>query len=84
MNPISKNLPDQTAAARPSRRSSRRRTKLPKTRDTHLPAGKTSFKPAADAPPDNPFAKTKWRSLHRHHTTQTPIPHSPVTQQNRR
>jgi hypothetical protein len=84
MTPISKNFPDQTAAARSSRRSSRRPTELPKTPNTDPPASKISFKPRADATPDNPFAKTKWRSLDRHHTAQTPIPHSTVTQQNRR
>ena len=84
MTPISKNLPDRTAPARPSRRSSRRRKERPKTRDTTLPASKISFKPGADVPPDNPFAKTKGRSFDPHHTRQTPIPHSADTQQNRR
>ena len=84
MTPISTNIPDQTAAARPSWRSSRRRTELRKTRNTDLPAGRTSLKPAADGPPANAFAETKCRSLDRHHTAQTPIPHSAVTQQNRR
>jgi hypothetical protein len=84
MTRISKNFPDQTAAARPSHRSSRRRAERPKTRDTDLPASKTSFKPATDAPPDNSFAKTKGRSFVRRHTRQTPIHHSDVTQQYRR
>jgi len=91
MTPISKNIPDQTAPARPSRRSSRRRKQLPKTRDTvlpardtDLPASKISFKPAAYAPPANAFPETNRRSIHRPDTRQTPIPHSAVTQQNRR
>jgi hypothetical protein len=84
MTSISKNIPDQTAPARPRRRSSRRRTELPKTRDTDLPAGKISFKTAADAPPANAFPESKRRSIHRPETCQTPIPHSAVTQQNRR
>jgi hypothetical protein len=84
MTPISNNFPDQTAAARPRRRSSQPRTNLPKTRDTDLPAGKISFKPPANASPDNSFAKTKARSFDRRHTAQTPIPHSTLTQQYRR
>jgi len=84
MTPISKNFPDQTAAARPSRRSSQPRAERPKTRDTGLPASKISFKPPANPPPDNSFAKTKGRSFDRPHTGQTPIPHSTVTQQYRR
>jgi hypothetical protein len=84
MTALSKNLPDQTAAARPRRRSSRRRPQRRKTPDTPLAASKISLKPDADPPPANAFAKTKPRSLHRHHTRQNPIPHRSVTQQNRR
>jgi hypothetical protein len=83
MTRTSKNLPDQTAAARSSRRSSRRRPDLRKTRDTALPAGKISLKPAAKAPPANAFAERKRRSRHRPDTAPTAIPHSAVTQQNR-
>jgi hypothetical protein len=84
MTAPSRNLPDQTAAARSSRRSSRRRPQLRKTLNTALPASKISLKPDADRLPANPFAETKGRSLDRSQTAPTPIPHSFVTQQNRR
>ena len=84
MTAISKKLPDQTAAARSSRRSSQPRPKLRKNHNTGLPASKTSLKPAAVGPPANTFAETKGRSLDRPETGQTPIPHSAATQQNRR
>jgi hypothetical protein len=81
---LSKNLPDQTAAARPRRRSARRRPQLRKTPETPLAASKISLKPGADAPPANTFAKIKRQSLHTHQSRQNPIPHRSVTQQNRR
>jgi len=84
MTAPSKNLPDQTAKARSRRRSSQPPPQLRKTRDTGLPASRIPLKPAADAPPAKDFADTKCRSRDRHHTGQTPIPHSAVTQQNRR
>ena len=84
MTAISKKLPDQTAAARSSRRSSQPRPELHKTRDTGLPVSKISLKPGADGPPANPFAESKCRSLHRPDTGPTAIPHRAVTQQNRR
>jgi hypothetical protein len=83
MTATAKNLPDQTAAARPRRRSSQPRPELRKTRDTDLPANKISLKPRADPPPANAFAETKGRSLHRPDTGPTAIPHSSLTQQNR-
>jgi len=79
----SKNLPDQTAAARPRRRSPRPRPQPRKTRDPDLHIGKISLKPAALRPPANAFAKNKPRSIHRPETSQAPIPHSDLTQQNR-
>lgn len=84
MTAISKKLPDQTAAARPSRRSPRRRPELRKTRETRLPANIIALKIDADGPPANAFAKSKGRSLHRPETGQTTIPHRSVTQQDRR
>jgi hypothetical protein len=84
MTPISRNLPDQTATARPSRRSSQSRPQLRKTRDTGLPAGKISLKPRPDRPPVNPFAETKWRSLDHPDSGPNAIPHRSVTEENRR
>ncbi len=84
MTAPSKNLPDQTAKARPGWRSPQSRPELRKTLDTDLPASKISLKPTTVAPPAKAFAETKWRSRDRPDTGPNPIPHSAVTEENRR
>lgn len=84
MTARSKNLPDQTVPVRSPRRSFQQPPSGRKTRDTDLPAGKISLKPTAQPSPAKRFAETEWPPLHRPDTAPIPIPHSAVTQQNRR
>jgi len=84
MTATSKNLLDQTAVARPRRRSSQPRPDRRKTPEINLVAGKLTLKTAANRPPPNPFAETKPTRHHRCHNAKPPISHSPVAQQNRR